>query len=231
MRWARPEWRRRNDWFDSRHPGGRWDGEAGDRNTGPQRGGHDRRPRGCARTGAAMLVRASGVNSSSPINPATTTPWPDGRATPSAFQTGCCRVLTAMWAKVATSNGSSATPTITAPTCSCITAISVPTTRRRSARSGASPASPAAGWCCPCGAGPTERATPRTFCACPLVFACFGARIRQPLAGQRLLSMGLLGTVNEDRLPDDYGIDVWHLTVIPGRGSSRSTRCWSVSGP
>ena len=50
------------------------------------------------------------------------------------------------------------------------------------------------------------------FLACPLVFACFGARIRQPLAGQRLLSTGLLGTVNEDRLPDDYGIDV-ALTV------------------
>lgn len=62
-------------------------------------------------------------------------------------------------------------------------------------------------WCRPHGEGNST-----DFLACPLVFACFGARIRQPLAGQRLLSTGLLGTLNEDRLPDDYGIDV-ALTV------------------
>jgi hypothetical protein len=62
-------------------------------------------------------------------------------------------------------------------------------------------------WCRPHGEGNST-----DFLACPLVFSCFGARVRQPLAGERLLSTGLLSTVDEDRLPDDYGIDV-ALTV------------------
>ena len=62
-------------------------------------------------------------------------------------------------------------------------------------------------WCRPRGEGNST-----DFLACPLIFSCFGARIRQPLAGQRLLSTGLLDTINVDRLPDDYGIDV-ALTV------------------
>jgi hypothetical protein len=62
-------------------------------------------------------------------------------------------------------------------------------------------------WCRPHGEGNST-----DFLACPLVFACFGARVRQPLAGQRLLSTGLLGILDIDRLPDDYGIDV-ALTV------------------
>jgi hypothetical protein len=62
-------------------------------------------------------------------------------------------------------------------------------------------------WCRPHGEGNST-----DFLACPLIFSCYGARIRQPLAGQRLLSTGLLDAVDPDRLPDDYGIDV-ALTV------------------
>jgi hypothetical protein len=62
-------------------------------------------------------------------------------------------------------------------------------------------------WCRPHGEGNST-----DFLACPLIFACYGARIRQPLAGQRLLSTGLLDALDHDRLPDDYGIDV-ALTV------------------
>jgi hypothetical protein len=46
------------------------------------------------------------------------------------------------------------------------------------------------------------------FLACPLIFAGFGARVRQPLAGQMLLSRKLLERIDVDELPDDYGIDV-----------------------
>jgi hypothetical protein len=46
------------------------------------------------------------------------------------------------------------------------------------------------------------------FLACPLLLAAFGAGVRQPLAGQMLLSRQLLASVDVDRLPDDYGIDV-----------------------
>jgi hypothetical protein len=62
-------------------------------------------------------------------------------------------------------------------------------------------------WCRPHGEGNST-----DFLACPMIFSCFGARIRQPLAGQRLLSAGLLDAIDDHRLPDDYGIDV-ALTV------------------
>ena len=62
-------------------------------------------------------------------------------------------------------------------------------------------------WCRPHGEGNST-----DFLACPLIYSCFGARVRQPLAGQRLLSTSLLATLDDDRLPDDYGIDV-ALTV------------------
>jgi hypothetical protein len=62
-------------------------------------------------------------------------------------------------------------------------------------------------WCRPHGEGNST-----DFLACPLISACYGARIRQPLAGQRLLSTGLLDALDDGRLPDDYGIDV-ALTV------------------
>jgi hypothetical protein len=62
-------------------------------------------------------------------------------------------------------------------------------------------------WCRPHGEGNST-----DFLACPLIFCCYGARIRQPLAGQRLLSTGVLDVLDDDRLPDDYGIDV-ALTV------------------
>jgi hypothetical protein len=62
-------------------------------------------------------------------------------------------------------------------------------------------------WCRPHGEGNST-----DFLACPLIFVCYGSRIRQPLAGQRLLSTGLLDALDDDRLPNDYGIDV-ALTV------------------
>jgi hypothetical protein len=46
------------------------------------------------------------------------------------------------------------------------------------------------------------------FLACPWLFATFGARIRQPLAGQMLLSHRLLSALDVDGLPNEYGIDV-----------------------
>jgi hypothetical protein len=58
-------------------------------------------------------------------------------------------------------------------------------------------------WCRPKGQGNST-----DFLACPLIFAGFGARVRQPLAGQMLLSRRLLATIDVDDLPDDYGVDV-----------------------
>jgi hypothetical protein len=58
-------------------------------------------------------------------------------------------------------------------------------------------------WCRPLGEGNST-----DFLACPLLYAASGARIRQPLAGQMLLSRRLLETIDVDTLPDDYGIDV-----------------------
>jgi hypothetical protein len=58
-------------------------------------------------------------------------------------------------------------------------------------------------WCRPRGQGNST-----DFLACPLLFAMFGARVRQPLAGQMLLSSRMLDTVTVDSLPDDYGVDV-----------------------
>jgi hypothetical protein len=58
-------------------------------------------------------------------------------------------------------------------------------------------------WCRPRGQGNST-----DFLACPLLFARYGARIRQPLAGQMLLTRRMLSTTEPDALPDDYGIDV-----------------------
>lgn len=58
-------------------------------------------------------------------------------------------------------------------------------------------------WCRPRGQGNST-----DFLACPLLFAAFGARVRQPLAGQMLLSNRLLSSIDADSLPDEYGIDV-----------------------
>jgi hypothetical protein len=58
-------------------------------------------------------------------------------------------------------------------------------------------------WCRPRGEGNST-----DFLACPLLYAIFGARIRQPLAGQMLLSDRMLDTIALEALPDDYGIDV-----------------------
>jgi len=58
-------------------------------------------------------------------------------------------------------------------------------------------------WCRPRGEGNST-----DFLACPLIFAALGARVRHPLAGQRLLTNQLLASVDCDQLPDGYGIDV-----------------------
>jgi hypothetical protein len=58
-------------------------------------------------------------------------------------------------------------------------------------------------WCRPRGEGNST-----DFLACPLLFAALGARVRQPLAGQMLLTRGMLNTIDVDSLPDDYGIDI-----------------------
>ena len=58
-------------------------------------------------------------------------------------------------------------------------------------------------WCRPRGQGNST-----DFLACPLLYATFGARVRQPLAGQMFLGRRLLAGIDVDRLPDDYGIDV-----------------------
>jgi hypothetical protein len=58
-------------------------------------------------------------------------------------------------------------------------------------------------WC-----RPRDEGNSTDFLACPLFFASLGARVRHPLAGQRLLTNQLLASVDCDQLPDDYGIDV-----------------------
>jgi hypothetical protein len=62
-------------------------------------------------------------------------------------------------------------------------------------------------WCRPRGQGNST-----DFLACPLLYATAGARIRQPLAGQMLLSSAMLQTLDVGALPDDYGVDI-ALTV------------------
>jgi hypothetical protein len=68
-------------------------------------------------------------------------------------------------------------------------------------------------WCRPKGQGNST-----DFLACPLIFAGFGARVRQPLAGQMLLSRRLLASIDVDQLPDDYGIDVALTMSVLDRG-------------
>jgi hypothetical protein len=58
-------------------------------------------------------------------------------------------------------------------------------------------------WCRPRGEGNST-----DFLAAPLLYAAYGAKIRQPLAGQMLLTSTVLETIDVDGLPDDYGIDV-----------------------
>jgi hypothetical protein len=65
-----------------------------------------------------------------------------------------------------------------------------------------------AGLILPLWSRPRGQGNSTDFLACPLLFAAFGARVRQPLAGQMLLSRRFLASVDVDQLPDDYGIDV-----------------------
>jgi hypothetical protein len=55
---------------------------------------------------------------------------------------------------------------------------------------------------------PRGQGNSTNFLACPLLLASFGARVRQPLAGQMLLGRRFLSSIDVDRLPDDYGIDI-----------------------
>jgi hypothetical protein len=67
---------------------------------------------------------------------------------------------------------------------------------------------PRAGLVLPLWSRPRGQGNSTDFLACPLLYAAFGARVRQPLAGQMLLSRHLLAAIDVDDLPDDYGIDV-----------------------
>jgi hypothetical protein len=59
-------------------------------------------------------------------------------------------------------------------------------------------------WCRPHGEGNST-----DFLATPVIFATFGAKVRHPLAGQRLMARRMLRSIDLDAIPDDYGIDVW----------------------
>jgi hypothetical protein len=65
-----------------------------------------------------------------------------------------------------------------------------------------------AGLILPLWSRPRGQGNSTDFLACPLLLAAFGAGVRQPLAGQMLLSRRMLASVDVERLPDDYGIDV-----------------------
>jgi hypothetical protein len=63
-------------------------------------------------------------------------------------------------------------------------------------------------WCRPRGEGNST-----DFLVTPMIFAMFGARVRHPLAGQRLMTRRMLESIAVHGLPDDYGVDVsltWH---------------------
>jgi hypothetical protein len=64
-------------------------------------------------------------------------------------------------------------------------------------------------WCRPWG-----HANVTNYLAVPLIQAFFGARIRQPLAGQRLLPYRSLRRLAPTLLPDDYGIDMALTTAV-----------------
>ncbi len=65
-----------------------------------------------------------------------------------------------------------------------------------------------AGLTLPLWSRPRGQGNSTDYLACPLLFAAFRARVRQPLAGQMLLSRRFLASLDVDELPDDYGIDV-----------------------
>jgi hypothetical protein len=65
---------------------------------------------------------------------------------------------------------------------------------------------------------PNGQANSTNFLACPVLRAAFGARIRQPLAGQMFLSGRFLSTIDVASLPDAYGIDVALTLLALDRG-------------
>ncbi len=56
------------------------------------------------------------------------------------------------------------------------------------------------------------------YLASPLLRALYGARVRQPLAGQMFIGHSLLQALNIDALPDDYGIDIALTMTALDRG-------------
>ena len=56
------------------------------------------------------------------------------------------------------------------------------------------------------------------YLASPLLRALYGARVRQPLAGQMFIGHSLLQALNIDALPDDYGIDIALTMSVLDRG-------------
>jgi hypothetical protein len=56
------------------------------------------------------------------------------------------------------------------------------------------------------------------YLASPLLRALYGARVRQPLAGQMFIGHSLLQALNIDTLPDDYGIDIALTMSVLDRG-------------
>jgi len=56
------------------------------------------------------------------------------------------------------------------------------------------------------------------YLASPLLRALYGARVRQPLAGQMFIGHSLLQTLDIDALPDDYGIDIALTMSVLDRG-------------
>jgi hypothetical protein len=58
-------------------------------------------------------------------------------------------------------------------------------------------------WSRPPGQGNTTN-----YLVCPLLFATYRARVRQPIAGHMLLHRSLLDRLDVDALPDDFGVDI-----------------------
>ena len=70
-------------------------------------------------------------------------------------------------------------------------------------------------WCRPWG-----HANVTNYLAAPLLRALYGASVRQPLAGQRLLTHGWLCRLSPTLFPDDYGIDIALTLALLDSGGS-----------
>ena len=68
-------------------------------------------------------------------------------------------------------------------------------------------------WCRPWG-----HANVTNYLAVPILYALYGARVREPLAGQRLLARHWLRRLAPAVLPDDYGVDIALTTAVLDSG-------------